>query len=180
MDLDGVSRDFVGSMNKAFAIAYPELAYKVTSQKTYSFDNWPLKELGINEWDFMKKYPDIIFGKAEPIPGAIEAIKEMQKELEPLGHNIVICTHQDPSIRHYTLLWLYLNNLATSKIVFVERSERKWEHVDIMIDDSPYVLNAKPNGKYSFKINHLYNVDTKADWSLEHVRNFLPIFKKSF
>jgi len=69
---------------------------------------------------------------------------------------------------------------SVSKVIFVQKSPEKWKYVDMMVDDSPHVLAAKPEGKFSFKVNHAYNVDSKADWSIDHVREFLPIFRKNF
>lgn len=180
VDLDGVCRNFIDAMSKAFASAYPEHAHKIKPQTTYAFDNWPFKELGVDPWDFMKQHPQEIFALAIPIPGAIEAVGEIVRKLAPLGHRIVICSHQSPDISRYSWLWLYLNQVPVSNVVFVEDSRDKWKYVDIMIDDSPHVLDAKPEGKISFKVNHIYNKDTKSDWSIDHIGEFLPIFEKEY
>jgi len=180
IDLDGVCRDFIGAMGEAFKTAYPHLAHKVKPQTSYAFDNWPFEEAGIDPWDFMRVYPKEIFALANPIPGALDAVKEIVQTLEPKGHKIVICSHQTPDISRYSWLWLYLNEVSVSSVVFVPDSKQKWEHVDIMIDDSPHVLDAKPSDKISFKVNHIYNKDTKSDQSIDHLSEFLPIFLKNY
>lgn len=180
VDLDGVCRNFIGAMTKAFTQAYPELAYKIQPQTTYAFDNWPFKEIGIDPWEFMKQHPKEVFSLADPIPGAISAVEQMVKTLEPKGHQIIICSHQSPDISRYSWLWLYLNQVPASNVIFVADSRDKWKHVDIMIDDSPHVLAAKPTGKIAFKVNHTYNKDSSAEWSIDHIREFLPIFMSEY
>lgn len=180
IDLDGVCRDFLSGMNEAFTKAYPHLAHKITPQTTYAFQNWPFEEAGIDPWEFMKQYPKEIFALSKPILGAIEAVNEIVRILEPKGHKVYIVSHQTPDVSRYSWLWLYLNQVQASNVIFVEDSRKKWEYVDIMIDDSPHVLAAKPNDKISFKVNHIYNEDSKCNWSIDHVREFLPIFLANY
>lgn len=180
IDLDGVCRDFLDGMNKAFVHAYPHLASKVKPQTSYAFDNWPFKEAGVDPWDFMRQYPETVFAFSKPIPGSIEAVREVVNELESKGNEIIIVSHQTPDISRYSWLWLYLNQVPVSNVIFVSDSTEKWKYVDIMIDDSPHVLDAKPVGKISFKVNHPYNKDNKSDWSIDHIKEFLPIFIKNY
>ena len=180
IDLDGVCRNFPEAMNRTFAEVYPNLAKEIKPQVDYNFDAWPFKKAGIDPWDFMKKYPQEIFALADKIPGAIEAITEIVNTLEPKGHRILICSHQLPEISRYSWLWLYLNQVPVSNVIFVPESKEKWKYVDIMIDDSPHVMEAKPKDKISFKVNLPYNKDSKSNHSIDHVSEFLPIFMKEY
>lgn len=180
IDLDGVCRDFKGAVDKTFTQVYPELASQIKPQTTYSFEHWPFDKAGVDGWDFMHEYAKEIFALAEPIPGVIEAVSEIVRNLEPKGHQIIVVSHQDPEIMHYSWLWLYLNEFPVSNAKFVPEAQQKWKYVDLMIDDSPHVLAAKPQGKYSVKVNQTYNADSQSDWSVQHVREFLPIFEAKF
>jgi hypothetical protein len=58
------------------------------------------------------------------------------------------------------------------EVYFPLYSETIWERADILITASPKLLNIKPEGKYSIKIETSYNKDSKGDYEFKSLKAF--------
>lgn len=179
IDLDGVCRNFLGALHSAFVEKYPKLQDKVGPAETYDFAHLPFEEVGIDPHDFIDNaVPKEVFGLSPPIEGAIPAAREINSYAQRNGHKALICSHQQKHVQHYSWLWLYINKLDVPTTIFVRDSKDKWNYVDLMIDDSPHVLAEKPDNKISVKVNHPYNAAVPADYNIDHLSEFLPLFSQ--
>jgi hypothetical protein len=72
--------------------------------------------------------------------------------------------------------YFFLSKLSckSTNIRFVKDYEKMWDGLDVLITANPQVLESKPEGKISVKINSYYNKDVKSDYSLDDI---LPFFK---
>ena len=50
-----------------------------------------------------------------------------------------------------------------------------WDRTDIFITDNKLILNRKPEGKLSIKINKLYNTDNESDITLDSFKDILKL-----
>ncbi len=108
LDLDGVIRDFVGSLIRVYNREYPDHQVQpVTSRELEKY--FPIKE---------KIYPFMESGNikeiledAEPYPGALEALHHWRDEFE-----IVVVTSQTEVGRSPTLSWIGKNDIPTNEV----------------------------------------------------------------
>jgi hypothetical protein len=50
-----------------------------------------------------------------------------------------------------------------------------WDFVDCMITDHPEVLNSKPEGKITIKIEKTFNSEIVSDYSIRSVRELVGL-----
>jgi hypothetical protein len=108
VDLDGVVRDFIGSLIRIYTKVYPNHSIlPVTSRRLEDF--FPIGE---DIYKFMKTgYIESIMEEAAAYPGALETLQLWQNEFE-----IVIVTAQPDDIRASTYIWIGKNNLASNEV----------------------------------------------------------------
>lgn len=108
IDLDGVVRDFIGSLIRVYRREYPDhQVLPVNSRRLEDF--FPIGE---EIYKFMEHgFIDEIMQEAQAYPGALEALNRWQNEFE-----IVIVTAQPDEIRGATYIWIGKNNLPSSEI----------------------------------------------------------------
>lgn len=108
VDLDGVVRDFIGSLIDVYTDVYPDHSIlPVTSRRLEDF--FPIGE---KIYQFMKTgYIERIMENAAAYPGALEALQLWQNEFE-----IVIVTAQPDDIRASTYIWIGKNKLASNEV----------------------------------------------------------------
>ena len=108
IDLDGVVRDFIGSLIRVYNQKYPDHAVSpITSRRLEDF--FPIGE---EIYKFMESgFIDEIMQEAQAYPGALEALNRWKNEFE-----IVIVTAQPDDIRGSTYIWIGKNNLPSSEI----------------------------------------------------------------
>lgn len=66
-----------------------------------------------------------------------------------------------------TLSFLARFGVRIREIHFPVDSVKMWDKCDIMITANPNLLNAKPDGKVSIKINAPYNTEAKGDYEFD-------------
>ena len=69
-----------------------------------------------------------------------------------------------------TLFFLSKTACMVQNLKFVLGNEDCWEHVDCMITDHPEILQSKPEGKITIKIDKPYNTDIVSDYTIRTVR----------
>lgn len=72
-----------------------------------------------------------------------------------------------------TLSFLARFGIRVREIHFPIDSIKMWDKCDIMITANPNLLNNKPDGKISFKINAPYNKDAKGDYEFDSMLDII-------
>ena len=131
VDIDGVLRDFVGSLRFQYRIDYPEANIKKVTEwgieKFFPMGNWI--------YDYMYKWrPKEIFELADEYDNAVW----MMRELRCAGHDIWILTTQPQGTEKYTLNWLEAKCIEYDHLVFTEK--KLLVDCNIYLDDSPNQL----------------------------------------
>lgn len=144
-DVDGVLRNFVGSVYRVLKYYYP--------------DRVPEEQPIHKSWYMSNDYPDFdrqeyydlifdvhaeeIFSQADPYDGAIDFLDKLY-EIE--GHDLLIRTHQNDKTAMVTFDWL-LNHGANFDGYFVSKAMDYKNYMNtIIIDDKPDNLFYNSNG----------------------------------
>lgn len=108
VDLDGVVRDFVGSLTRVYKFHFPEHeVLPVISRRLEDF--FPI---GDQIYKFVKSDQiEKIMAEADPYPGALEALEKWKDKFE-----IVVVTSQPDFSRASTYLWIGKHNIPTNEI----------------------------------------------------------------
>lgn len=108
VDLDGVVRDFVGSLIRVYKKVYPDHHIKPVSSRELE-KYFPA---GAGVYKFMEPgYIEDIVEGAEAYPGAVEALQTWESEFE-----IVIVTAQPPFVRASTFTWIGRHRIPTNEV----------------------------------------------------------------
>lgn len=108
-----------------------------------------------------------IFGYAEEIGNAMEVINNLMLEY-PNIEFIIMSRELGLSIPS-TYFFLSKTSCMCQNVRFVTDNKDHWEHVDIMVTDHPDILNSKPEGKGSIKVNWPHNENSNSDWSIDSI-----------
>jgi hypothetical protein len=85
---------------------------------------------------------------------------------------IVVSREYDKSIPS-RLFFLSKLGCKADKIQFSKNYEDLWDDVNVLITANPKALESKPEGKISVKINASYNKESKADYELDSILDFI-------
>jgi hypothetical protein len=72
-----------------------------------------------------------------------------------------------------TLFFLSKLGCLANNIRFVKQNEEEWGDADLLITANPIALENKPEGKISVKISAPYNKDSKANYELNSLDEFI-------
>jgi hypothetical protein len=118
-----------------------------------------------------------IFGYSdEIIDGAVNAINDLS--LHSKNHEFVIVSREAGRAVPATLFFLSKTGCMIQEIRFVMGNIDSWQHVDCMITDHPEILNSKPEGKITIKVEKTFNSEIPSDYTVRTVRELseLDIF----
>ena len=108
IDLDGVVRDFVGSLLRVYNRVHPKHKVQTVNSRRLE-DFFPI---GPGIYKFMEPgLAEEIIENALPLPDALEALKRWKNEYE-----IVIVTSQPENIRALTYTWIGKHDLPTNEV----------------------------------------------------------------
>ena len=88
-------------------------------------------------------------------------------------HEIEIVSREIHRSIPSTLFFLSKLSCRAENIRFVQEYEDYWKGIDVLITTCPKALEAKPDGKLSIKVNTAYNVDSKSDFELDSILEFM-------
>lgn len=116
-----------------------------------------------------------IFGYAdEIIDGAVQSINDLS--LQTTGkHSMVITSREAGRGVSATLFFLSKTGCMIPDIKFTLGTKDCWEFVDCMITDHPEVLNSKPEGKITIKIEKPFNQEIPADYTVRSVKELIGL-----
>ena len=167
VDIDGVLRNWTGSFNKIYAEQFPHHRDLIKNIDKWDwFRDYDFDDSSANE--FLKKNLHRMITEAEIYPGAKEHFEKYYQVIKDLNCNLYIITKQSSETeREATKEWLKKYNITGDKLVIVNDFVHKWKYCDILIDDEIRVLENKPEGKVSIKVNFPYNKKIKTDFSID-------------
>ena len=88
-------------------------------------------------------------------------------------HEVIITSKEVAKSIPSTYFFLSKLGCKADKINFVPNFEDTWDNIDLLITANPTALESKPEGKISVKINSSYNKDSKADFELDSILDFI-------
>ncbi len=158
IDVDGVLRDFCGSLVNVVKEKYPHyLKDEFKPEIEPSLDGGMITEWYLaNNFSCTKEelqkiywrdHADKIMGDGAPMYGAIKKMYDLFDWADDNNHTLVCITSQKPEARYHTLSWLgkYGMNFDT---VYFRKGREKWKvNVDYLVDDSPNNHQAWVSGR---------------------------------
>jgi len=108
-----------------------------------------------------------VFGRCdESLDGIINKLSEYI-----VSNNIdaAITNLESKRSKNATISFLSIKSFGMKEIYFPSSIEEMWDKFDILVTDNPKILNAKPEGKKSIKINAWYNEGVKSDYNYSSI-----------
>ncbi|KAJ8362582.1 hypothetical protein AAFF_G00367800 [Aldrovandia affinis] len=147
VDMDGVLADFEGGFLKKYRARYPDDPY-IRLEDRRGF--WVSAQYGHLRSDLCDKAISIwesknFFIELEPLPGAVEAVKEMSKLKNT---DVFICTSPINLYSHcpyekYAWIEKHLGHDFLEQVILTR--DKTVVSADILIDDKPDILGVEPN-----------------------------------
>jgi len=176
IDINEVLRDFIGQL----AYTYEKYIGEVDIDKNPvdSFDL--INHFKFKTIDEMNKFLYLeasleIFGHADQLHENLMNqfnmfLMDTKDEEE---HEIIITSKEVVKSIPSTYFFLSKLGCRVEQINFVQNYEDIWGNVDLLITANPRALETKPNDKISIKINSSYNKESKSDFELDSILEFI-------
>jgi uncharacterized HAD superfamily protein len=165
VDLDGVVRDFIGSLVQVYHRVYPDhKVLPVISRKLEDF--FPI---GVEIYNFLEKgYIEEIMEMATAYDGALEALEKWKDEFE-----IVIVSAQPDKIISSTYVWIGKNKLPTNE-VHISFEKHKIDGFALLDDFTDNLQEFASTGRLAVCLNQAWN----KDWTGPRVKNVDQFFRR--
>ncbi len=164
IDLDGVIRDFVGSLVRVYNREFPQHeVLPVTSRRLEKF--FPVKE---KIYDFFEAgWIEEIMEEAEPYPDAVEALHRWKSEFE-----IVIVTSQPEASRASTFTWIGRHDIPTRE-VHISYYKSDIQGIALLDDFSNNLDEFRETGRLAVCLDQPWN----RQWSGPRVKTVDQFFR---
>lgn len=177
--IDEVLRDFLGHLSYTMSKIREDEEYVVTEDDVTDFDLVKHYKFESKEEMYTLFYKEAsleIFGHPDQlhdnIVGKLNMLyMDMIDEEEDV--EFVIMTRAVGRAIPATLFFLSKLESEIPNIKFFKTYEEMWDHADILITANPIALDSKPEGKTSTKVTCSYNKETKADFTIDSLENFI-------
>jgi len=175
--LVGMDENFVAVEETLSDDDYEKINQKIEEQITLPIDTPDL----MNHFKFNSKedfekflyeeYAIEIFARSDAYQKAFNYIFKIQwfGELTK-SFDLTLVSDEKKQAVSPTYHFLAKNACRAKNTKFVDDLKSVWDFSDIVITDSPEVLDAKPKGKISIKINKLYNQWNKSDYAFDDLK----------
>jgi hypothetical protein len=131
-------------------------------------------EITVNDFIYDKCCLEIFGYADECIDGAVQSINDLS--LQTTGkHKIIITSRETGRGVPASLFFLSKTGCMIQDIKFTMGIKDCWEFVDVMVTDHPEVLNSKPEGKKTIKIEKPFNQEIKSDFTVRSVRELIGL-----
>lgn len=150
IDVDGVLRDFIGSLTRVYQREFPgQQVLPVTSRRLEDF--FPI---GGGIYDFMdRRHVEEIMEEADAYPGAVESLQRWQAV-----YDIIVATAQPPLGWFPTLIWLGRHKVPCREVHLIQEKERLV--ADAMLDDFvENLVNFAAGGRLAVCLEQPWNRD---------------------
>jgi len=181
VDLDGVLNYFTESFNVIYKKYFPDNIIVPAR----NIDEWywyrGLEYDGENADDWFNKHKAETWEVSKPYDGVIEAMKDTYDYTQHNGILLRIVSNQpDENSKKEAVRWLNRYGIKYDDIAFVKRSKDKWDNADVMVDDSPSVLESKPSDKIGIKVIQKWNLHVRSDFNIADIRMLPEIVDDAF
>lgn len=177
--LDEVLRDFLGQMNYTCS-KYFEV-YDKTNKDVEVTDFNKLVEFykfedRIEFYKFLYDEHSLeIFGHADQLHDNImvrfnDFLSNIADEEE---HEIYLISRETGRAIASTFFFLSKLGCKANNVKFVTKYEDVWDEMDVVITATPQILNSKPEGKKSVKVEASYNMETDSDYTISKLTDFM-------
>ena len=159
VDVDGVLRDFVGSLMRVYRKTFPDHTIIERSKWDWHLlNNFPDFGYGketLYEWIFTDEVARDIMVNAEMIGDANKIYNDLQDQMADRA-KLVIVSHQYENIVHHTSEWLGKHGFKAQEIWY--GSEKLGAGCDVLIDDNPKNLwDYQEAGKIALAVKQPWN-----------------------
>jgi uncharacterized HAD superfamily protein len=168
IDIDGTICNFVDGYNLVYKKYFPD-------KEIIPVDDWYwYRKLDYNgeepdKW-FLEKKAEI-FDIAKPYENAQTSVNNIYDFIKSQGYTLNIITNQpNQESKIAAQNWLNKYDFRYDKLIFVLSTKEKWNYTDIMVDDADKVIGTKPLSKVSIKIEQLWNINTRGDFNIPHIK----------
>ena len=177
ISINGVLRDVL----KKMADVYEKYTDKECKKDINSTDNLlEVFDFATEEELFEFIYvecPMEIFGAGtEAEKHVFNSLNEFYKEKRE-DYDIYLVSDEIEKSKPATLFFLSKYGTLVERIEFytIQTIDDLWDRTDIFITDNKLILNKKPDGKLSIKIDKPYNKDSESDITLDCFKDILDL-----
>ena len=184
LDLDGLFRDFLGSLFRQLEKDYPGIKLpEVKDLHTWDLENYIEKADGTQfTRDELSQYwgydrVNEVYADADPFPGAIEWFKKIKEYCLEQGHKCIIITSASKdTVREANAKWLAKTGLdQVADEIYMQKDKYNVEG-DILLDDYQRNLNEWVEVKASSfpgrRIAVAYDCPWNKEWKGPRVKSF--------
>lgn len=176
IDINEVLRDFIGQLAYTYEKYIGEVDIDENPVNSFELIN----HFKFETIDEMNKFLYLeasleIFGHADQLHENLMSqfnmfLMDIKDEEE---HEIIITSKEVAKSIPSTYFFLSKLGCRAEQIKFVQDYETIWDGVDLLITANPTALESKPNNKISLKINSSYNKESKSDFELDSILEFI-------
>lgn len=188
IDIDGVLRDWIGSVERVMLATFPYLKKSdIRPVTTWDIeDAYPTIKKEIVTKVLFDSHREDVYKWAKAFDGAAEQFEEIVKFVAMIGGRICILTSQpNPAIAQLTMNWLmddfFTPFLKRSKIeFFIVKGDKTIVDGDILIDDGIHNLDAwVEKGRMAICLNQTWNQEWKG-LRVNTLGESLPLIKQTY
>jgi len=168
--LNEVIRDFVGQFQYTYNKYIAESDKEIIDTDYSKFNLLEIENLKFKKIEELNNFiyreaPLEIFGHADQLYEYLNVkFNEFLLDIEDEeNHEIVLIDVEHDKSIPATNFFLSKTGIRFRNIKFVQRKEQIWDNVDILITANPKLLENKPEGKKSIKIDFKYNEESPSD-----------------
>lgn len=177
--LDEVLRDFIGHTKYSLAKINEVEQNLYEDIEVTSFDLLKYFDFGSKERMMKLLYEDAsleFFGHPDQLyDGLVSKLNTFYSDImdEEEDVDFLIITREGGRAIPSTMFFLSKTGCQIPNLKFVKEYASIWNHVDVLITATPQILNSKPEGKTSVKIEASYNKECKADFEVESILDLI-------
>ena len=110
------------------------------------------------------------------VDGSVQVINELDLNISSnKKHQLIITSREAGRSVPATLFFLSKTGCMIQDIKFTMGTTDCWQFVDVMVTDHPEILNSKPEGKITIKVEKPFNMDIPADYTINTVKELLGL-----
>lgn len=169
IDIDGVLRDFVASVNKVYFREYP--THELLRDNCYDLAQWFPIGNKIHDFIFRDHAKEIYTG-ALPYQNALGFMNKLKK------HEVTLVSSQpNGNVEKYTILWLMKYKVPHNKLMFTR--DKSDFHGDFLLDDAQHNLEriSQCNNSIPVCFDRTWNRDWKGQ-RIKKYHQFLQMLNK--
>ena len=129
---------------------------------------------------FYVDFPMQIFGYSLPSePNSFNYLNEIYEKLRD-DNEVLVVSDEIQKSKPATLFFLSKYGCLVEDIKFFSNitQPKLWENIDVLVTSNPNLIENNPQNKTIVKYNTTYNTNTKGDYSIDSLSEFMDIYNK--